>query len=374
MGSPPISVICDLCRAQGQSGEDPFEAFGSLLAFDPVPRRSARSDGWDEQVQRAYIAALSLTGSKRAACRAVGRSAFGVDQLLACPGSEGFRAAHDEAMAIAADERSRRLAEGLRTVAAEQSGWRPPDPPWAQARAERDRTATPRRGRRRGYVQAEAHLHAAPHGACPEPVEGDEPTPEMDKMLTQIIHIYLLKVEAERKARIEGRIIEADFYLRQLTFLEVGFDLLSGDGFKALNDFRIDRQPLVQIAETPFSKVMGEMRRGLWADMGDPSRPEHPPARYLVDRGRYKLEPQEHIRGGPKAERERQERELEERHRQDAAAQLKWEEEARREFEERRDSMSSPSFLGEGDRPKDGGGAGGEADGRPEPPQQGPNA
>src|SRR3954452_1525063 len=94
----PIPVVCDRCRAEGLAGEDPFEAFGALLDFEPVPRRMNRADGWDAEVQRAYIAALSLTGSDRAAARAVGKAAFGIKQLLNSPGSEGFAAAREEAM------------------------------------------------------------------------------------------------------------------------------------------------------------------------------------------------------------------------------------------------------------------------------------
>jgi len=63
----PILVICDRCRAEGAAGTDPFEAFGALLGFDPVPRRAHRADGWDPETQRACIAALSLTGNDRAA-------------------------------------------------------------------------------------------------------------------------------------------------------------------------------------------------------------------------------------------------------------------------------------------------------------------
>jgi hypothetical protein len=188
----------------------------------------------------------------------------------------------------------------------------------------------------------------------------------MEKMLDDIMVRYLLKVESERKARLEGRIVEADFYLRQLTMIEVSLDLMSGDGFRLLHDFRVKRRHLVEIAETAFSKIMGDMRREKWAEMGDPSRPEHPPARYLVDHGRYKTEPIEQTRGGSAQEMERQRREIEERHKADAAEQLRWEAEARRDFEERCDSMSSPGFPGEGDRVKPGGGAGGKADGNAE--------
>jgi hypothetical protein len=48
----PIPVICDRCRADGV-GEDPFEAFGALLDFEPVPK-AKRADGWDEECQRAF--------------------------------------------------------------------------------------------------------------------------------------------------------------------------------------------------------------------------------------------------------------------------------------------------------------------------------
>ena len=109
----PIPVVCDRCRAEGLSGADPFAAFGALLDFDPVPRRKTRPDGWDHECQRAFIAALSLTGSVRAACRAVGKSAFGAERLREAEGGESFAAAWEEAEAIAGDERSRRLAEGV---------------------------------------------------------------------------------------------------------------------------------------------------------------------------------------------------------------------------------------------------------------------
>lgn len=78
----PLHVVCDRCRAEGLAGEDPFQAFGALIDFEPVPRRTKRADGWDPEVQRAFIAALSLTGSDRAAARAVGKSAYGVSQLI----------------------------------------------------------------------------------------------------------------------------------------------------------------------------------------------------------------------------------------------------------------------------------------------------
>jgi hypothetical protein len=187
-------VICDRCRAEGLAGTDPFEAFGDLLDFQPVARRKRRADGWDETCQRAFIAALSLTGSIRAAARAVDKAAFGVDQLLASPGSEGFSAAMDEAFAMAADERSRRIAESLRAVAAERSDWRPPAPPWAKAASR-----PPPRGNSR--------LGAAGRDY---PTRWEDMTAEQrhaltDRILGAIIKPYASRLRSEREARLAGQ-------------------------------------------------------------------------------------------------------------------------------------------------------------------------
>jgi hypothetical protein len=328
----PIPVICDRCRAQGQAGEDPFAAFGALLDFEPVPRFSARADGWDAEVQRAYIAALSLTGSDRAACRAVGKSAFGVKQLIAHEGAEGFCAAREEALALAPDERSRRLADGLRTVAAEQADWHPPAPPWASAATRR----------------------------LPSPPPEEEPMTDEQKKewLADIVQRYLYKVKAERECRLAGKIVAADYYLRQLTWIEVALDLLSSGGFQLLKDFRKGEHPLVHIAETPFSRILGEARRRQWREMGEPPRPEHPPRAYLKEHDGFSTEPLEFLRGGPPPFQAQQKREFEERHARDAEAQLAWEAEARQDYERRRQATplidEEPGWAGqpspEGDR------------------------
>ena len=57
----------------------------------PVPRKMERVDGWNADCQRAFIAALSATGSKRRAALAIGMAAFGVVQLLKAEGSEASR-------------------------------------------------------------------------------------------------------------------------------------------------------------------------------------------------------------------------------------------------------------------------------------------
>jgi len=326
----PIPVICDRCRAEGCSGADPFAAFGDLLDFDPVPRRNARADGWDAEVQRAYIAALSLTGSDRAACRAVGKSAFGVTQLLAHPDSASFAAARDEALAIAADERSRRLAEGLQAIAAEQAGWRPADPPWS--RGARGPGRPPAAPALPGPARREA-------GAGRTEAEEEEDVQALRERFERLVNLYLIKVESEREARLAGRIVAADFYLRQLTCMEVMVDLADvRGGFRALEEARRHGLHPVEIAETPFSRILGIARREKWAELGEPPRPEHPPRRYLVPHGEVMIEPRESIDGRAPGTFREKEAARDERYRADARAQLEWEAQARRDYERRRDS------------------------------------
>jgi hypothetical protein len=69
---PAVPVICDKCRAEGMAGDEAFSGVPEILDFEPVPRR-ARADGWRPEHQRAFIAALAITGSPRQAARAVGK-------------------------------------------------------------------------------------------------------------------------------------------------------------------------------------------------------------------------------------------------------------------------------------------------------------
>ena len=121
-----IPVICDRCRATGSSGTGDFTHLGDLLDFTPVPRKMERVDGWNADRQRAFIAALSATGSKRRAALAIGMAAFGVDQLLKAEGSESFKAAFERAMAIAAKAGTMKVAQGVADAAARNAQLTPP--------------------------------------------------------------------------------------------------------------------------------------------------------------------------------------------------------------------------------------------------------
>lgn len=313
----PIPVLCDCCRARGVAGEGDFASMGDLLDFDPVPRRKVRADGWSPEVQRAFIVALAATGSARRACAAVGKAQFGADQLRRAPGNEGFLAAWDAAMALFQEKESRRIAAGIEAVAGEGSAWSPPPAPWSHA--------------------ASRHLRAP---AAPDPA-AEPGKEERLEWFYDLVARYMLKVESERTARLAGKIVDADFCLRQLTWLEVAIDLASGDGFQALLDFRHQGWHLIEIAETPMSRLLGDMRRKKWAELGDPPRPDHPPRHLLADHGRFKSEPLEFTQGGVALSHKEQQRIFEERHKQAAAEQLAWEEAARRDYEERRASDAS---------------------------------
>lgn len=313
---PPIPLICDRCRAAGAAGDDPFALYADLLDFEPVPRRP-RADGWDGEVQRAFIAALAATGSPRQAAHAVGRAQFGVDQLKKAKGNEGFLAAYDRALEHAAEEKSRRLREGLIAVAGPAARWRPPSPAWG---------------------------HAATRQAAPPPAEEEEEDTEEARLawLADLVRKYLLKVGQEREARLAGQVVAADFYLRQLTWLEVVLDLAGGGGFKVLMEFRKGDHHLVEIGETPFSRLLDAARREKWAELGEPPRPEHPPRNRLVEHDGFSTEPLEATWGGRPESHEEQQAAFEAEHKRQAELQIEWEALARRDYESRRDSVADP--------------------------------
>jgi hypothetical protein len=294
----PIPVICDRCRAAGAAGAEGFTDLGDLLAFPPVPRRIERVDGWTAEAQRHFIAALAITGSPRRAAEVVRRSVTGAEQLRKAAGAEGFSAAWDRAMALAQEKGQMRMNAGLNAAAAADG---PPSGP----------------------------------GDDPGAVTADD-LRQREEALQSILRKYVLKLAAEREARLEGRIVAADFYARQLTHIEVGLDLLSGgEGFRAFMDFRHDGMSLVRIAETPFSRLLDDARRDFWARAAEPERPRAAAHDLLVDHGLVSVGRSEGIYGGEKADMKAQEKAYRERHAADAAAQLAWEAAARRDFEER---------------------------------------
>jgi hypothetical protein len=334
MHHAPIPLLCDRCRAEGLAGEDPFARFAGLLDFEPVPRRNPRADGWSADVQRAFIALLACTGSVRQAARAVGRAAFGVEQLLKAPGSEGFRAALEAAHAAAAEKTRLRLRSAVDAAARAEAAWSPAPEPWSHAATR----ASPEPGRKGpGRPRAAASL---PVPAAPEEDAADTRDAIVLDLLESIVRNYMLKLESERRCRLEGRIAEADFYIRQATCLEVCLDVVSGDAMKVLKEYRLGGYGLLVIAQTFVSKLLDEARREHWAAAGDPPRPETPP-HVLLDLDGYSVEPLQPPHSEPLPYNDRL-RADEEQYARDAREQVKWEAEARRDYERRRDSGACP--------------------------------
>ena len=73
---------------------------GTLPDFTPVPRLKERSNGWNPEIQRDFIAALADTGSVRSAARAVGRSEVGAYQLRRHPEGASFAKAWEAALKL----------------------------------------------------------------------------------------------------------------------------------------------------------------------------------------------------------------------------------------------------------------------------------
>jgi hypothetical protein len=225
-----------------------------LLTFTPVPRRIVKANGWSGEMQRVFIAWLAHFGVPERACSAMRRSRAGVDKLYRDPDGASFRAAWDAAVALAA---RRRLAE-----------MRERRPDSAQLRA-----PTVSRGK-------------------PEPAPDPEPAEVSEDRMWELIHSiglkFMRKVAAEREARRNGEIVAADFYLRQITFLEVMLEMTSKafgwDVQAVLSKLRRGDHHITAIVNTELSDWMDRSRRAWWAQEGEPERPAFPDVRFLEPR------------------------------------------------------------------------------------------
>ena len=132
---PAIPVICDKCRAEGMAGDEAFSGVPDLLDFEPVQRR-ARSDGWKPEHQRAFIAALALTGSPRQAARTIGKHEFGAQRLRQARGGRSFAAAWDAAEDLYRERERERIHANLKDLADQRDD--SPSPLAGEGRGEGD--------------------------------------------------------------------------------------------------------------------------------------------------------------------------------------------------------------------------------------------
>lgn len=268
------------------AADDPEIA--ALLTFTPVPRRIARPDSWDPASQRGFIAWLAAEGNAITAASAVGRSLSGARQVRREDERGEFAAAWTRAIEL---HRRRSGAAGKGP---------PPAPP-----------PHPRDVR----------------GASARREEPDLDEAEKTEIIAEIMKRYGVKLRAERQARLEGRITEADFYVRQLTFIEIILDI-GGRTQDLLDAFRGIGVPLPEAAATPGSTLLERTRRAWWLEKGEADRP--PPAplgrhNELFATGRDDYDPE---RDGDRKEWERRQKE---KQGLAAEAQREWEERARQE-------------------------------------------
>lgn len=316
----------------------PTAHLGDLLDFTPVPRKTARVDGWTPERQRAFIAALSATGSKRQAAMSIAMAPFGVDQMLKAEGSDSFKAAFARAMAIAQANGSTKIAQGVADAAARNAQLTPPS-------RLRGHSPSPLEGEDARFGSSGGRA-AAWHG------EGEPSEDQKLELLDSLATKFLKKVVVERKARLAGEIVAADFYLRQITVIETAFDLSAAHlGFNAsevLHDVRRGGRGLLDIVDTPFVQFLDARRREYWISQGEPMRPVAFREEFLEDHGDHRTEVSHSGTGAlttpargftqeewARMDYEEQRRAREAQFQQDAAEQIAWEQQARAEWEER---------------------------------------
>jgi hypothetical protein len=231
----------------------------ALIDFDPMPRKREVDGAWTPELQREFIVRLAITGSPGRAAEEMGKTDTGVRKLYRTPEGVSFRAAWDAAVDLA----KRRKTAGTGAERAVAPGSRPPS-----------------------LDHRRKHPDSA-DVADSEPEERDD-EPSEEQKLELVEHLagkFMKKVAAERRARLGGEIVAADFYLRQITFLEVLFDLtVSEFGWNArafLRNLRRGGHAPLQIVSTPFADWLDVCRREWWASEGDPERPPHPDPRFV---------------------------------------------------------------------------------------------
>ena len=225
----------------------------ALLDFTPVRRKCVRHDGWPAEIQRGFVAALVEVGSPWRAALRVSRTESGAYKVRTSAGAEAFAAAWDKALAL--------------------YHIRNPKPV---------RTGRPSRGERLSFTA----------GAPGDADAGlDDPAAQdalKEEAFRSILRKYGLKLAAEREARLDGRIVEADFTVRQLTHLEVMLDLGSQgmaahDLLQVFRDLTPHDMMTSQASATPMSLFLDGVRREIWREKGEPDRPAPAPLGQIRD-------------------------------------------------------------------------------------------
>lgn len=299
----------------------------ALLDFEPVVRKCRRHDGWTPANQRIYILGLAETGNPDQAAHRVKRTASGAWKVRTSDGADGFAAAWDGALAL--------------------HHRRSPRPP-------------PKGRPSRGEILAGSGrawpARAAP--PPPEPVDPEAAERAKLELFTEIFERYRRKLAAERKARLAGRIVEADFYVRQLTVLELALDG-AGD-IKALIALLSSGDPgrALDIVATPMSLLLDRHRRDCWREKGEPDRFPLPDLGRHDEAAAYGERGYSHYSGAEDGDYKTWLRRRDALAAERAEAQRLWEEKAAKEAEAWRQRVGAAEGEGSGE-----GASGGEAEG-----------
>lgn len=226
---------------------DPDPEVEALLDFEPVVRKCVRHDGWLPERQREFIIALTVLGHAEQAAHAVGGTMSGAYKLRTASGGEGFAKAWDSALALHLRRHPR------------------PEPKGRPSRGELESGTG-----RKGWPASDT----GPYSPRFESPEAERRARE--ELFEKIIRKYWLKIGAERRARREGRIVAADFYVRQLTHIEIVLEC-GGHAATLLGELRLGGRDIRDIVATPMSLFLDYARRLMWSEDGEPERPPLPP-------------------------------------------------------------------------------------------------
>ncbi|URW74560.1 hypothetical protein M9980_08205 [Sphingomonas donggukensis] len=258
--------------------------------FEPVPRKY-RHDGWTVERQRAFIAALAETGSVKAAAGRINMSPEGAYYLRRQPGAESFAAAWE----VALDHGVQSLAD----IAIERAREGVPVPVFwkgeqvGEKRWYNDRllmfilrhhlprrygalAALPTGTRHPDTIAREEAAAAQTEAAQTEADRAEADQAESDRINEVLLKRYEAKVRAERRLRLEGRVVAADFTLRQLTHIELILD--AGGRTLALIDRATGMGPRGEpLGDEPYasevSDLLATIREEAWAKEAAPPRP-----------------------------------------------------------------------------------------------------
>jgi hypothetical protein len=135
----------------------------------------------------------------------------------------------------------------------------------------------------------------------------------IEEWLDEVFRRYMLKLGQEHDSRREGDFVAADFYLRQLTHIELILDI-GGRSRELIARFTGPPDGWAHGGPTPYAGELGveldEKRRAYWEAAGEPPRPPLLLARYmrssvlvgdgngqsLLDRRRFQREAEDRMR------------------------------------------------------------------------------